>query len=240
MRDKLTGIVLNTIKYNDKHNIVRIYTDSRGITSFLVRQGHTPAARMRAAMLMPLSLVEFEANFTAGHDLGTMHDLRRSHALSSIYSDPYKNAIAFFVSELLLHTIQEQEANAVLFRFIEQSVLTLDSAQRGIANFHLCFLYRLGALVGIQPDDGSYRDGYWFDMDGGVFTPGRPMRNGLEPQKAAFLHIMSRMTPDNMHLFALNRNQRNEILDTMLAYYRLHNSTLGTLKSPDVLKQIFV
>ena len=159
---------------------------------------------------------------------------------SSIYADPYKNAITFFVSELLLHTIQEQEANQNLFDFIEQSVLALEEAQRGIANFHLCFLYRLGALVGIQPDTESYREGYWFDMAGGVFTPSRPLRHGLEPQKAQFLHLMSRMTFDNMHLFSLNRNQRNEILDTILSYYHLHNSTLGTLKSPDILKQIFI
>ena len=240
MRDKLTGVVLNTIKYNDKHSIVRIYTATRGITAFLARQCHTPAARMRAALLLPLSLVEFEANIPAGRDLGTMHDLRRTHQLTSIYADPYKNTITFFVSELLLHTIQEQEANQNLFNFIEQSVLALEEARRGIANFHLCFLYKLGALVGIQPDAESYRGGYWFDMAGGVFTPSRPMRHGLEPQKAQFLHLMSRMTFDNMHLFSLNRNQRNEILDTILSYYHLHNSTLGTLKSPDLLQQIFI
>lgn len=61
MYEKLKGIVLNTIRYSDKHNIVHIYTDGRGLMSFAVPLGKTYAARMRNALLMPLSLVDLEA-----------------------------------------------------------------------------------------------------------------------------------------------------------------------------------
>jgi len=43
-----------------------------------------------------------------------------------------------------------------------------------------------------------------------------------------------------MHRFRFDRQQRNQVLDVMLTYYRLHHSTLGTLRSPEVLKQLFV
>ena len=66
MYEKLRGIVLNTVRYSDKHNIVHIYTDGRGLMSFAVPLGKTQAARMRNALLMPLSLVDLEAGIRSG------------------------------------------------------------------------------------------------------------------------------------------------------------------------------
>jgi DNA repair protein RecO (recombination protein O) len=48
------------------------------------------------------------------------------------------------------------------------------------------------------------------------------------------------MTFSNLHLFRFSREQRNAVLDAVIAYYRMHNSTVGTLKSPEILKQLFV
>ena len=107
MYEKLKGIVLNTIRYSDKHNIVHVYTDGRGLMSFAVPQGKTQAARMRNAMLMPLSLVDLEAGVRNGREVAVMRELRRNYPLATIYSDPIKNAIALFISELLAHVIQE-------------------------------------------------------------------------------------------------------------------------------------
>ena len=98
MYEKLKGIVLNTVRYSDRHNIVHIYTDGRGLMSFAVPLGKTNAARMRNAMLMPLSLVDLEAGMRSGRDLAILREVRRNYPLATIYSDPVKNAIG--ISEL--------------------------------------------------------------------------------------------------------------------------------------------
>ena len=69
MQERLNGIVINVIKYNDKHNIARIYTDKMGMLSFLVRQGTTHAARMRNAMFMATG-----AFFAAYYGLRALYD----------------------------------------------------------------------------------------------------------------------------------------------------------------------
>lgn len=241
MQEKLEGIVINVIKYNEKHNIARIYTDKMGMLSFLVRQGTTHAARMRNAMFMPLSLIEFVARLQPSHDIGTLHDVRRTSMLQSIYSDPMKNAISMFLSELLSHTIHEQEQNMVLYSYIKSCILRLEQERGSVANFHICFLYRLGQFIGIQPDIDSYHEGYWFNMNEGVFTQSpHPGMKSLPPAQAQVLPLLSRMTFDNMHHFKFNRDQRNEMLESILTYYRIHHSTLGTLRSPEVLKQLFI
>ena len=241
MYEKLRGIVLNTIRYSDKHNIVHIYTDGRGLMSFAVPQGKTHAARMRNAMLMPLSLVDLEAGISSGRDLAMMRELRRNYPLATIYSDPIKNAIALFISELLAHVIQEPEGNDYLFSYIEQSVKLLEELPGQVGNFHICFLFHLGAHLGIQPNLESYRKGYWFDMTDGVFVPSAVRGHDLlQPQEAQVIHLLSRMTFANMGVFRFNREERNRMLDVIISYYRLHNAAIGTLRSPDILKQLFV
>lgn len=241
MYEKLRGIVLNTVRYSDKHNIVHIYTDGRGLMSFAVPLGKTQAARMRNAMLMPLSLVNIEASVANGRDLARLREVQRNFPLATIYSDPVKNAVALFISELLAHVIQEPEGNAYLFRYIEQAVQLLEQIPDKIANFHICFLYHLGAHLGIQPNIESYRQGYWFDMTEGVFTPAAVGGHALlQPQEAQVIHLLSRMTFSNMGVFRFNRDERNRMLDVIISYYRLHNAAIGTLRSPDILKQLFI
>ncbi len=241
MYEKLRGIVLNTIRYSDKHNIVHIYTDGRGLMSFAVPIGKTQAARMRNAMLMPLSLVSLEAAVTNGRDLARMRELQRNYPLASIYSDPVKNAIALFISELLAHVIQEPEGNPYLFSYIEQAVQLLEQMHGQVANFHICFLYHLGAHLGIQPNLESYSKDYWFDMTEGVFVPAAVRGHALlQPQEAQVIHLLSRMTFSNMAVFRFTRDERNRMLDVIINYYRLHNAAIGTLRSPDILKQLFV
>ena len=241
MYEKLKGVVLNTVRYSDKHNIVHIYTDGRGLMSFAVPLGKTQAARMRNALLMPLSLVDLEAGLRPGCDMATMRELRRNYPLATLYSDPVKNAVALFISELLAHVIQEPEGNDPLFRYIEQAVQLLEQMPDHVANFHICFLYHLGAHLGIQPNIESYRKGFWFDMTDGVFTPAAVRGHmNLQPQEAQVIHLLSRMTFSNMGAFRFNREERNRMLDVIISYYRLHNAAIGTLRSPDILKQLFV
>lgn len=238
--DTLNGIVLNTVKCNDRTSIVHVYTDMNGLMAFAVPQGATRGARMRNSMLMPLSIIQLEARLKPGRELATMHDVRRIEPLMTIYCDPIKNAIALFMCEVLTHVIQEQERNHALYTYIYSCVNLLEHSQRGIANFHICFLFHLGALLGIEPDISSHRPGYWFDLDEGVFTPSMSGRRHLRPEQASIIVLLSRMRFDNLHLFKFNREQRNQVLDIILEYYRLHNSTLGTLRSPVILQQLFV
>ena len=241
MYEKMRGIVLHVLKYSDKNSIAHIFTDMRGKMSFLIPQGNTRSARMRNAMFMPLSIIEFEARITPGRELASLKDTRSIHQLINIYADPAKSAIAMFMSELLSRTIQESERNSQLWQYIYKSVILLNSIQNGTANFHICFLYNLGAFLGIQPDTGTYRSGYWFDMENGIFTATRPPHHHvLSPDESEIMMSISRMNFSNLHHFKLSHDQRNSVLDTALRYFQLHNSTVGNMRSPDILRQLFI
>lgn len=240
MYEKMRGVVLRVVKYSDSNSIAHIYTDVRGRLAFLVPQGKTRGARERRAMLMPLSLLEFEARVAPGRDLATMRGASQLVPLAGLRGDPVKSAVAMFVSELLWRAIQESERNAGLWEYILRSVMFLDAMRRGVANFHICFMCNLGPFLGIQPDVGSYREGYWFDMENGVFVSSRPRGACLEPGQASALALISRMTFSNLHLFRFSQGERNAVVDAALRYFQLHNATVGGMRSPDVLRQLFV
>lgn len=240
MQEKVSGVVLNVIKYNDRHNIAHVYTDRFGVLPVLVRQGSTPAARARNAMFAPLSLVEMVAVTRAGQDLAHVRDVKRTALMLDLHTNPVKRAMALFLSEVVAKAVVEQERNEPLYLFLTQSIRRLNDCRQGVANFHLCFLYRLGRFVGIQPDVATYAEGRRFDMDDGTFTAGiTPGHRTLPPEHARAIYLLSRMTYDNMHRFRFTQDQRRLFLELILDYYRLHQSTLGSLRSLDVLKQLF-
>ena len=174
MYERLNGVVLRTISYNDKNSIVRVYTDSHGLLSFLLPQSNGKTARMRRALFQPLSLVEIESDITANREIYRIREARCLVPLPSLHSHPVKNAVSLFITELLSHVIVEEEQNAPLFAYISSSVQLLDRLEKGIANFHICFLYNLGIFLGIEPDTSTYVKGSRFDMLNGVFTTGIP------------------------------------------------------------------
>ncbi len=241
MVEALRGIVLHTIRYNERHNIVHVYTDMHGLMSFLVPTGSGHRARERMALLMPLSLIELQARTRPNTDLATMHDVQRYAMVGAIYADPVRSAVAMFLSELLWRVIQEHERNDALYRYVESSVLALDTMEEGVANFHLWFLFNLGAHLGIEPNMETYRPGYCFNMTEGVFVPYAGVsRHILQPDRARVIRVLSYMHLDNIHRFRFTRDERAEVLDTILTYYRLHSGTvLNSLRSPDILHQLF-
>ena len=122
-----------------------------------------------------------------------------------------------------------------------QEMQLLEQLPDHVANFHICFLYHLGAHLGIQPNLEGYSKDSWFDMTDGVFVPSAVRgHNLLQPQEAQVIYLLSRMTFSNMGFFRFNREERNRMLDVIIGYYRLHNASIGTLRSPDILKQLFV
>lgn len=240
MYEKVTGIVLHTTKYSDINSILHIYTNKYGKLSFLLSESGGKVAKMRRAILMPLSLVEIQARMTAGKDIYTMSDVRLLYNCNSIHSDPIKNAIAMFITEVISRSATVREQNDPLFRYLFQSIELLDHIQQGVANYHICFIYNLGAFLGIQPYTESYTKGAWFDMANGTFSKTKPAHNDvLEPQMAQVIIPLSRMTFGNLHKFNFNRTERNQILDLIIRYYQVHYSTIGTLRSPEILKQLF-
>ena len=234
-------IALRTTRYSDNSAILGAYSREGGRMSFVIPAGNGREATRRRALLMPLGLVECVADMRPGRTIHGMRDPRAIVPLSSVRTNPLKNAMASFLAEFLGLVLREGQADEGLWGYVRGAIEALEALPGNrIANFHICFLLRLCRFIGIEPDWESWEKGKVFDMLDAVFRYLAPMhRHYLTPGDSEAGYMMSRMTFANMHRFKLNRNQRHQILGEVMRYYSLHYAGMGGLKSLDVLASLF-
>lgn len=241
MLQKVTGIVLHVLKYNDTSNIADIYTEQYGRTSFLVSASRSKRAAAKPALFQPLAIIEFEANIKPGANLNRIKEAKSVYPFNNIPYNPYKSTIALFLSEFLYRAVREETENKPLFSYLQHSILWLDTCEDGFSNFHLVFLMRLSRFLGLYPNLEDYTRGDYFDLLNATFTPLKPFIHShyIKGEEAYRLTLLMRMNYDTMHLFTMSRIERTRCLEIINNYYQLHIPGFGELKSLSVLQALF-
>lgn len=238
--ERIRGIVLNSIKHNDRHNIVALFTETRGRISFISPVGSGKNGRVRNARLLPLSVVESEVKFKNNDQLQFLGAVNPVYVWHDLYFNPMKSAITYFLAEFLNKYFKESYRDEIAWKFIVSSIDKFDQMDGPLANFHLWFLIRFLDFAGITPDFSTYRDGDYFDMRDGLpshFIPTHSDR--LTPSETKMIPLLLRMNLSNFHKFKFSVHQRRLILDKILKYYSIHFPGLGNLKSAEILSEIF-
>ena len=239
MTSKTSGLVLRSVKHSDKSFIVTIYTRDFGRISYIVYGAGRKKSTVKPACFLPLSIIEISATHHPAKDIQQLNEARIAHNLSGIFASPIKNAITLFIAELLFKTLKHPDPEPNMFDFLKEAVLTLDQNEVGVANFHLVFAMQLCRYLGIEPN-GEYATSAYFDLMNGVFVKNKPLHSHFLSTEAtkAFASLLN-LTFDEMHTLNLSRNKRNELLEHLLEYYKLHIPDFHGLNSTSVLHEIF-
>lgn len=241
MKQKMQFIALRTVRHNDRHSILSAYSAECGRVAFAISAGAGKEASRRRALLMPMSIVECVADVKPGREVSLMSEPRALAPLMGLRTNPIKSSIALFLAEVLGVVLRDGPPDPTLYKYICSSIEVLDLLPSNrSANFHVCFLWGLGRFIGIEPDTEEYRTGMVFDMQDGRFRVSAPLHpNYLDSERSQAVAAVSRMRYANMHLFKMSRVQRNELLDGILRYYSMHYAGLQSLRSLEVLRELF-
>ncbi len=150
--EKIKGIVIDSVKHNDRHNVITLYTRERGRMSFISSTGSGKRSRMRNARLLPLSVIETEVNIKGGWDLHLLGTIAPLEIWHDLYFNPVKSAITLFLSEFLNRYLRDDTQVPATWVYIHYSLMSLDNASRGLANFHICLVIAFLEMAGISPD----------------------------------------------------------------------------------------
>lgn len=244
MLEKIEGIVLDIVRHNDSHNVVTLYTRERGRMSFIVPVGKSKAGRMRNSAIMLLANLHAEVNFKAGKELQMMRNVMTGEIRRTLYFNPVKSTLIFFLSEFLNKLLRQSPRDRQLYAYISDSIRLLDETdERRLANFHIAFLLGILALTGVFPSPETYKEGMIFDMQQGNFEYPEMMmfRKGgviLSAEESKVVPMVLRMNFRNMHLFRFNRNEKDQLLDKLLQYFSLHLPMGYKLRSIDILHEL--
>ena len=239
MLHKTQGIVLSTIPYSDTYSITQLFTRDFGRVSYLLPRSKSRKSKLNASLFAPLTLLWLEVEHKPLRDLQRIRDATRQFPQYDINSHMAKISLTFFLSELLTRLLHESDHNERLFDYLKNSVETLEVIEKGVANFHLAFMLGLTRFMGISPNMEDADGNRFFDLMNGEFTRYIPLHSHyLNREQSAYLQLLQRMHFGNMHLFHLSRSQRNQIVDSLLEYFRLHTYDFPPLKSLDVLREL--
>lgn len=240
MEMKTRALVLRTVKYGDAQMIVDLLGRSTGRVSFICHLPKTNKGRVRKQFFQPLTLLDLSFDYRPNLALQHFRDIRIAQPYTSIPFDPYKLSISLFLTEFLEYTTRNEQHNEPLYDYVENSLLWLDNVPQQFANFHLVFMMRLTRFIGFYPNLTDGRNQTWFDLRNGSFVLQRPTHpDFLEPAEASKIHLLMRMTFENMHLFRMTKAERNRCTEIIIYFYRLHVPGFPEMKSLGVLRELF-
>ena len=235
--NEMQAIVLTSTLYSDNSYMLNLFTDELGYVSVSVKVGKR--SKVRLSHIQPLTLLSVELHGRPSQQVMHVTECVALPGCESIATDPAKMLTAQFLAEFLNHTLRQVQSDLGLFNFIFDSIRRYNTIERGVANFHLIFLVKLTHYMGFFPNLEGLDSGVCFDLENGCFVRRLPLHNNylLPNDTMAFVHLL-RLDYDTMYLFDVNRQQRNQIIDYIIKYYKLHMAEFGELRSLDVLREI--
>ncbi|WP_173851246.1 DNA repair protein RecO [Flavobacterium sp. 28A] len=236
MQVKTKAIVISSLKYQEKSLIVKCFTQSHGLKSYFVRDAFSGRkSNQKIAYFQPLSILEIEAIHKNKGTLENFKEIKISTPFQSIHSDIYKSTMVMFISEVLYHSIHEEEKNESLFSFLEAALSWLDHHDE-IANFHLILLLEITKYLGFYPDVDDI-DMPFFEMNEGVFTPLHAISSLTAHETSLFKKLIGLRFDNHDKIFHVI--ERQIVLKILIDYYSYHLDGFKRPKSLEVLKEVF-
>lgn len=236
-------VALRTVRYSDRHSILTAYSAEAGRVSLLVPAGAGRGATRCRALTMPMAMFECVVDMKPGRDIHPFKDLRADpECLQGDYWHPLRSVLSFFLADFFYQTLKEPVPDRAAYELVRHTALLLWNApERGLANLHLLALVSASRVFGVFPDVSTAAAGRFLDMAAGVWHSdvsayGRHCLNAV--QSAAALRLL-RMSARNYHLYRFSRGERNEALDLMMEYLRLHGFERLNPEAAGVLRQLF-
>lgn len=237
---KTKAIVLHCLPYGDTTHIIHLYAEEFGRVGYMARLVSGKRSGIRRSMLQPLTVVEIVADHKANRQLQQLKEVRTLSTTGNQPFDVRKTTISLFLAEVLYRSIRDTEHNPALFEYLARSIEWLEVCEKGLANFHLVFLIKLTRYLGFYPNLEGQQPGWFFDLYGGEFVPERPPHNAwLNPSESTLFARLMRINYDNMGAYAFHHAERMDLLRQMLNYYRMHLTDFPTIKSLEVLQEVF-
>ncbi len=229
-------IVLHLTKYGDRSLVVQALDAERGRTGFFLRgagKGHGGLNYFHS-----LGILDVVAASNKG-DLEYIKEFENPHRLDAIRTDPYKSAIALFIGELLYRSLLDGAMDSDLFEFLEGQILSLNSEQGSVANFHICFLVDFCRALGLQPKDNFSPSTPLFQPFSAEFTATDTLAETLSPEASLLLHQLLSLPREEALRIPLNRDQRGDFAKKMVEYLSYHLSQNLNIRSLKVLHDLF-
>lgn len=248
MLDKVHGLVFRSIPFGDSSLILHVFTEEMGLQSFIIRSARKGKSGRSAYLFHALHPVEIVAYPPKTGELYQVKEIKAIAAYHDLAFNIFKTSLVLFLDEVLIKTIRQHQRDSALYHFIYNSLSLLDLSTGPFGNYHILFLMQLCRYLGFYPsfeiefgfepsNEGKY---LFFDLKNGAFLNEPPLHPSYMSLPISFhLYNLWTLNFETGKDYCLSRSLRMGILETLMEYYAFHIDGFGTIKSLDVLFQVF-
>lgn len=239
------ALVLHTVKYAETSVIAKIFTRQLGVRSYIFKGVRKTGSRTKQNLLQPLSYVDMvvyanpksSLNYVkeiAPHEKVTPQPTAVATPQEEAQSAAVRNAVVFFMTELLHKTLREEEPDQALFDYIVQ---VLQQLQEPLSSQHsqlpVLFMLRLTAHLGIEPLDNYCSREPYFDLLNGRFQ--HHGDTTLSADTSQILHYYLQAIHNDSPCPCATLHQRKDLINNLLNYLGMHLSGFGNFTSHEIL-----
>jgi len=229
------AIVISALRYQEKSLIVKCFTEVAGLKTYFIHSAFSGKSGHKISYFQPLTIIEIEASHKNKGTMETIREIKLSTPYQTVNIDVVKSTIVMFVSEVLHHSIREEEKNTSLFEYLETALHWLDTHDE-CANFHLILLMEITKFLGFYPDLSNLHDEY-FELIEGRFTPYHAISCLTSAETQLLKRLLGLKFSGSQKIF--NGSERQTLLKILLEYYTYHLEGFKKPKSVDVLREVF-
>ena len=233
MKYKSRAIALNYLKQGESSIIAKIFTEEKGLQSFIVKGVRAKKAKKKLGLFQPLQLLNINATHITKNSLQYISEITIAHNQVSDGIDMKKNFISIFVAEVISKVLLETEKDKALFKFIWELKNDLSNFEEINPNFPLIFLIGLSEQLGFLPSKDQI-DGDYFNLELGEFTNNQQQLNHfIKKDNSYYL----RKLLENKDINIPYKN-RNKILLHLIQYYKLQHHELKNMTSHLIIESL--
>lgn len=238
---KSRAIVLHLTRQGDSGAVVEVIDSSAGRQPLFLR-GLGKGRGISVSAFHSLSILDVVTYATPRSSLLYLREYSPAYLLEGLRSDMAKSTTALFISEVLYRTQRRDDGDTELFKWLEESILALDSLEGSAANFHLWWMTCYSARCGFRPEDNWSPESPFFDMVSASFTTGNGLyAEGqlLSREESGLLHKLLNSNLEEALSIPLAASGRQAFSRKMIKYLSIHFGTNFEIKSLDILHAVF-
>lgn len=231
-------IVLGHTRFSDSTIIVQALSREYGRISLMVF-GLGGKSKSKLGAFHPMAVLDVVYTYKEDREIQKLTEYKPSPTLANCTSDLRKSTTLTFLAEVVSKSIRESAEDKEQFEFIDTSIQILEHLQNGLQYFHLAFMVKLSRHLGFFP--GPNKEGQlFFDLEKGHGTEMMPFhKHYVASQVFNQICAFSDIKYEQMGNVKMTKNDRDFMLNTVIAWYGFRIPTMKDINSLDILHEVF-
>ena len=218
---QVEAVVLHIAKYNDRSQIVHLYTESGGREQFMLYGNrHKP--------LLPLGYIDMEASGRSSMRQMRNHSLLYTPRRSTMTTQ----TVSIFIAEILYSVLTHPMPDKNIFSFLKSLQQRIDESATP-QNLHLWFLLNFARLLGFLP--AIFTENDYVDLQTGEDSLQMPL-HGDYLNRQEILCLQQLIMSEDCNL---SNTMRRLLLDKIIKYYCSQLSQFSTPRSMQILSEVW-